>query len=206
MSYNEKVKKVIESDKEGDIILESEAVADLQAASIAKIPDVPNPTLKIMIIIALAKTEYFGVLRHTPGAAMRLAGYLKTLALMYFANGEYYEKQAITLNDPSMIIDLGYKYYDPRILKGKLPLEIRNTDVSGELFALPKGVDGTRYYNMESIHAGTEEAPRIDTVGTANGETVKGFTSGDLLMFRSQPVYLDGTKGEFTPYFTIRVT
>ena len=125
--------------------------------------------------------------------------------VMYFANGEFYESQAILLKDPSMILDLGYKYYVPRKLKGKLPLEVRNTEVDGELFAIPKGHEGTRYYSMECCASGTDTVLRTDMIGTANGEIIRGFTSGDLLMFRSQPVFLDGTKGEFTPYFTIRV-
>ena len=205
MSYDTKVRKVIESRVEGDIILISEATANLQEANIAKITGVPHPATKIMVIVASAKTEYFDAQRHVPGAAMRLLGFLKMLAIMYFANGEFYESQAILLNDPSMILDLGYKYYVPRKLKGKLPLEVRNTDVDGELFALPKGVDGARYYNMECCTSGSDTILRSDIIGTANGEIVKGFTSGDLLMFRSHAVFMDGTKGEFTPYFTIRV-
>ena len=205
MDITKKVKKVIDSDREGDVILESEATANLQEANITKITGVPHPANKIMIVVASAKKEYFDALRHVPGASMRLLAFLKTLALMYFANGEFYESQAILLKDPSMILDLGYKYYVPRKLKGKLPLEVRNTEVDGELFAIPKGHEGTRYYSMECCASGTDTVLRTDMIGTANGEIIRGFTSGDLLMFRSQPVFLDGTKGEFTPYFTIRV-
>ena len=205
MSYDNKVKKVIESDIEGDIILESEAVAGLQTANILKIPDVEFTKVMILVVVASAKKEYFDAQRHIPGAALRLERYLKQLANMYFVNGEYFERQAILLDDPSMILDLGYKYYAKRVLKGKLPLEMRNTDIPGELFALPKGHDGTRYYNLECTVSGTETVLRTDIIKDANGENVAGFTSLDLLMFRSQPVFMDGTKGEFTPYFTIRV-
>ena len=205
MDITKKVKKVIDSDREGDVILESEATANLQTANITKIADVEFTKVIILAVVLSAKKEYFDAQRHVPGAALRLEILLKQLANMYFVNGEYYEKQAILLNDPSMILDLGYKYYVPRKLKGKLPLEVRNTEVDGELFAIPKGHEGTRYYSMECCASGTDTVLRTDMIGTANGEIIRGFTSGDLLMFRSQPVFLDGTKGEFTPYFTIRV-
>ena len=205
MDINKKVKKVIEGDREGDIILESEAAANLQTANITKIPDVEFTKVLILAVVLSAKKEYFDAIRHVPGAALRLAILLKQLANMYFVNGEYYEKQAILLDDPSMILDLGYKYYKPRKAISKLPLEMRNTDIDGELFALPSFVEGTRYYNLECTVSGTDTVSRTDIIKNSKGENVAGFTSMDLLMFRSQPVFMDGTKGEFTPYFTIRV-
>ena len=51
MSYENKVKKVIESDREADIILESEATANLQTANIIKIPDVEYTKVIVLAII-----------------------------------------------------------------------------------------------------------------------------------------------------------
>ena len=205
MDINKKVRKVIESDREGDVILESEAVANLQTANILKIADVEFTKVIILAVVLSAKKEYFDAQRHVPGAALRLEILLKQLANMYFVNGEYYEKQAILLNDPSMILDLGYKYYKPRKAISKLPLEMRNTDIDGELFALPDFVEGTRYYNLECTISGTETVLRTDIIKNSKGENVAGFTSMDLLMFRSQAVDMAGNKKPWTPYFTIRV-
>ncbi len=205
MDYNKKVRKVIESDREPDILLENEDVANLQTANIAKIPDVEFTKVMILAVILSAKKEYFDAQRHVPGAAIRLEALLKTLANMYFVNGEYYEKRAIELNDPSLINDLGYKYYKIRKVTTKLPAEVKNTDVLGELFAIPKGVDNTRFYIFESNVEGSTAAAREDIIKNANGDTITGFTSGDLVMFRSQAVDMAGNKSPWTPYFAIRV-
>ena len=205
MEENKKIYKTFESDRASDQILESEAVANLQTASAQKIPLVQFTKIIIMAVLLSAKKEYFDAQRHVPGAAMRLQRILKELARMYYVNGEYYEKVAIESNDPSLILDLGYRYYKPRKPNNKLPIEVRNTDTPGELFGIPKLVEGSRFYIFESTIVDSIEAPKESIVGTANGEIMRGFTSGDLLMFTSQPVSMNGTRGEKTASFMIRV-
>ena len=205
MSDTTKIYKTFESNVEAEQILESEMAASLQADSATKIPLVPFTDVMIMVVIALAKIQLFAARRHTPGAAMRLAALLKTLANMFFVNGEYYERKAIELNDPSMILDLGYRYYNPKNPYVKQPCELRNTDIIGEMLAIVKAIPQTRFYNLETSLSGTDTAPRVDQIGKATGEILKGFTSGDLIMYRSQPVLLDGSKGAYTSYYVVRV-
>ena len=135
---------------------------------------------------------------------MRILAFLRQLALMYYVNGEYYEKRAVELNDPSMVLDLGYRFYDIRIPFSKPPIDVRNTKVIGDLLVIVKKVDDTRYYMIESTLASTNEVVKNDVIGTATGEVVHGFVSGELYLIRSQAVSMSGEKSKWTPYFVIR--
>ncbi len=205
MSKKIKVIKTIGSENESDIILKSEGVANLQTEHLAKIPNVPFVRVAILIIVEKAALLFGNSHRRKSGDTMKLLAYLKELALMYYYNGEYYEKRANELNDPSMILDLGYLFWNPKKRFVKPPIEVRNTNIPGELLVIVKKTERPRYYIIECSYAESKIVIRHDNIGKATGEILKGFERGALLMFRSQAVDLDGNKSEWTGYFVIRV-
>ena len=204
MDANLKVKKTMPSDREADMLLDSEIIAALQDENIDKIPKVPYTKAMIMLVVIAAKKVYSNSHYRKGGSTMKILAFLRQLALMYYVNGEYYERRAIELNDPSMILDLGYRYYDVRIAYSKPPIDVRNTNVIGDLLVIVKKVDNTRYYLIESILASTNEKVKSDIIGKATGEVIHGYISGELYLIRSQSVSMDGEAGKWTPYFVIR--
>ncbi len=205
MSRKIKVIKTMSSEIESDIILESEGVANLQTEHLAKIPNIPFVRVVIMVVVAKASLLYGNSHRRTAGDTLRLIACLKQLAQMYYDNGEYYERRANELNDPSMIEDLGYLLWNPKKRFVKPAIEVRNTNIPGELLVIVKKTIRPRYYIIECSYADTKVVLRRDNIGKATGEILKGFERGALLMFRSQAVDLDGNKSEWTGYFVIRV-
>ncbi len=203
---DDRIVKTFDSDRETEIVQESNAKADLQEKHTIKVPLAPYKAVAMRAESALATTNISLSRNGDRSATKLLKGNIVNLKMMNKKNGEYYEEKAIETSNPVLITDLGYRFYKIPVSSSTASgTKAENTDVEGELFVSTDPVSGAKCYKVEGKISGTDIPIKFDPIVVPKGQTVNNFISGELYLIRTCSVDSKGNDGVWTDYFEIRI-
>ena len=122
-------------------------------------------------------------------------------------NSRDIEKAANISGDVTLPGKFGHEVIGPKTPIFIPEIYIELTPNKGEVAYRVKAIDLVYNYNMECTQLDEDRSVVILTdVPFQNAKgLLNGFISGAIYLFRSQPVFANGVKGEFTSYFEIRM-
>jgi len=175
---------------------------------IIRIPFIPFGALAIRQVIKRALKNY--AKRSSPKGVWKIifTECMTQFANMYYANGQYIETTAYNAKDRKLISDLAYKTHKKREHFVRSPIKIENTNRLGFLKIELKAGKKVSFYMVECIKIvdNVLSKPIVCESMQTSTETIGGFESGALYMIRARPVFTKKRKGNWTPYFQIRVS
>ena len=195
--------KTMPSTKTPDVILTMTDTGEKQEKNILILINAPFKKLDIFTLKDLIEAD-FELKKNGNHPATKRINKNKEIAFnQYFINGSYIEDVANTLDMPDLIEEAGYKNAKDVEPINKLPIEVRNTLISGVLKVILLRPDKAKYHHIEVTIKGTNTILFTKTKYKSTSK-VDGFTPGVVYLIRACGVDCDDVEMAWTDYFEIR--
>ena len=207
MAIKYKCIKTLETDNDLEQIEEHIVVADKQKTNTGLVPHAFMMFGEIIINTTLASLSYKQWKGGDETAKIIFDETMELLADGYYKNGSYFEQVANDTDNSQLFSLLGYRSYKTRESIDKAPITVFNTNILGVLLFILKAFKKVKCYNVEGtiLTDGVMGTPVVFPSMPKSKANVEGFVSGALYLVRTQAIFTNGNKGDWTPYFKIRV-
>ncbi|MEI6821635.1 MAG: hypothetical protein WCL51_06845 [Bacteroidota bacterium] len=207
MALKYKNKKTVPDGTHLEKIEWHKSTADKQKLHTLLVPDAPMSFVDKTALAIKAETNYN---LWKGGDNVAKITFKKTMIELQdgtYVNGVYFETVANDTDNAELFELLGYESYKTPAKAEKALINVYNTNILGVLLFILKAFLKTKFYNVEGmmktgdVWGAVQDFPVLPT----SNDTSSGFVSGALYLVRTQPVFTNGKKGEWTPWFEIRV-